>query len=138
MTIVGRLVAGHTPHTTSSGIPVTTVRIATNERGSAESHDVFSGGSSPSSPPRTWARAASSGGVAACCGSRIGRQQLIVPSAHSLHGLLLRRLVGELLAVKGEASFGLVQEAASRHHFDVVFGSPDQSVGRSHNLLTAG
>lgn len=40
VTLVGRLVADPTAHTTLSGIPVTTVRIATNDRGSAEFHDV--------------------------------------------------------------------------------------------------
>ncbi len=40
VTLVGRLVADPSGHTTSSGIAVTTVRIATNERGSAEFHDV--------------------------------------------------------------------------------------------------
>lgn len=40
VTLVGRLVADPTARTTPSGIPVTTVRIATNERGSAEFHDV--------------------------------------------------------------------------------------------------
>lgn len=40
VTLVGRLVADPVLRSTASGIPVTTVRVATNDRGTAEFHDV--------------------------------------------------------------------------------------------------
>lgn len=40
VTLVGRLVADPVARSTASGIPVTTVRLATNDRGTAEFHDV--------------------------------------------------------------------------------------------------
>ena len=40
VTLVGRLVADPGLRSTALGIPVTTVRVATNDRGNAEFHDV--------------------------------------------------------------------------------------------------